>query len=68
MREGQLKAVATTGSQRTPTLPGVPTVTSSGLPDYVVESWNELSAPAGVPDDIIRFLNRAVNDVLICRS
>ncbi len=64
VREGQLKAVATTGSQRTPSLPGVPTVTSGGLPDYVVESWNGLSAPAGVPDDIIRFLNRAVNDVL----
>jgi tripartite-type tricarboxylate transporter receptor subunit TctC len=64
VREGQLKAVATTGSMRTPALPGVPTVVESGLPNYVVESWNALSGPSGMPDDIVKFLNRAVNEVL----
>jgi len=64
VREGQLTAAATTGSRRTPALPAVPTVVESGLPGYVVESWNGLSAPAGTPDEIVRFLNRAVNDVL----
>src|SRR5499427_7061001 len=61
---GQLKAIATTGGKRTPALPAVPTVGESGLPDYVVESWNALSGPGGLPDDIVKFLNRAVNDVL----
>src|SRR5579883_205071 len=61
---GQVKAVATTGGKRTPALPAVPTVAESGLPAYVVESWNALSGPGGMPDDIVRFLNRAVNDVL----
>jgi tripartite-type tricarboxylate transporter receptor subunit TctC len=61
---GQIKAVATTGGNRTPALPAVPTVGESGLPTYVVESWNALSGPGGMPDDIVRFLNRAVNDVL----
>ena len=61
---GQLKAVATTGGKRTPALPAVPTVGESGLPAYVVESWNALSGPGGMPDDIVKFLNRAVNDVL----
>jgi len=61
---GQLKAVATTGSKRTPALPAVPTVGESGLPAYVVESWNALSGPGGMPDEIVKFLNRAVNDVL----
>jgi len=64
VREGQLRAVATTGSSATPALPAVPTVAASGLPDYVVESWNGLSGPAGMPDDVVRILNRAVNDVL----
>jgi tripartite-type tricarboxylate transporter receptor subunit TctC len=64
VRGGQLKAVATTGSKRTPALPAVPTVGESGLPAYVVESWNALSGPGGMPDDIVKFLNRAVNDVL----
>lgn len=61
---GQLKAVATTGSKRTPALPAVPTVGESGLAAYVVESWNALSGPGGMPDDIVRFLNHIVNDVL----
>jgi tripartite-type tricarboxylate transporter receptor subunit TctC len=64
VRESKLIAVATTGARRTPTLPAVPTVRESGLPDYVVESWNALSGPAGMPDDIVRLLNRAVNEVL----
>jgi tripartite-type tricarboxylate transporter receptor subunit TctC len=64
VREGQLTAVATTGAHRTPALPAVPTVRESGLPGYVVESWNALSGPAGMPDDVVRLLNRAVNDVL----
>jgi putative tricarboxylic transport membrane protein len=64
VREGQLVAVATTGDHRTPALPAVPTVRESGLPTYVVESWNALSGPAGIPDDIVRLLNRAINEVV----
>jgi tripartite-type tricarboxylate transporter receptor subunit TctC len=64
VREGQLIAVATTGEHRTPALPAVPTVRESGLPTYVVESWNALSGPAGMPDDVVRLLNRAINEVL----
>jgi tripartite-type tricarboxylate transporter receptor subunit TctC len=64
IREGRLMAVATTGAHRTPALPAVPTVRESGLADYVVESWNALSGPAGMPDDIVRLLNRTVNEVL----
>lgn len=64
IREGRIRAVATTGENRTPALPAVPTVRESGLPGYVVESWNALSGPAGIPDDIVWLLNRAINDVL----
>ncbi len=64
VREGQISAVATTGENRTPALPAVPTVRESGLPSYVVESWNALSGPAGIPQDIVRLLNRAINEVL----
>ena len=64
IRDAKLMAVATTGAHRTPALPAVPTVRESGLAGYVVESWNALSGPAGMPDDVVRLLNRAVNDVL----
>jgi tripartite-type tricarboxylate transporter receptor subunit TctC len=62
--EGRLKAAAVTGERRTPALSAVPTVVESGLPGYVVESWNALSGPGGMSGDLVRFLNRAVNDVL----
>jgi tripartite-type tricarboxylate transporter receptor subunit TctC len=32
----------------------------SGLPDYVVTSWNALSAPGGLPKDILVVLNRDI--------
>jgi tripartite-type tricarboxylate transporter receptor subunit TctC len=64
IRDSKLMAVATTGAHRTPALPAVPTARESGLPGYVVESWNALSGPAGMPDDIVRLLNRAVNEVV----
>jgi tripartite-type tricarboxylate transporter receptor subunit TctC len=64
VREGRLKAVAVTGERRTPALSAVPTVAESGLPAYVVESWNALSGPGGMSGDVVKFLNRAVNDVL----
>jgi len=64
VRDGKLRAVATTGEHRTPALPAVPTVRESGLPAHVVESWNALSGPAGIPDDVVRLLNRAINEVL----
>jgi tripartite-type tricarboxylate transporter receptor subunit TctC len=64
IRDGKLRAVATTGSVPTAALPAVPSVAGSGLPDYVVESWNGLAGPAGMPDDIVGSLNHAVNGVL----
>jgi tripartite-type tricarboxylate transporter receptor subunit TctC len=60
----QMVAVASTGEQRSPSTPNVPTVKESGLPDYVVTSWNAVSAPAGTPDSIVRLLSREINAVL----
>ena len=39
-------------------------LTKISLPTYVVESWNALSGPAGIPDDVVRLLNRSINEVL----
>lgn len=56
----QLISVASTGEKRSPSTPDVPTVKESGLPDYVVTSWNAVSGPAGMPDSIVRLLNREI--------
>ena len=59
----QLRALATTGGQRTRSTPDVPTVKEAGL-DYDVSSWNAISAPAGTPDDIVRSLSREIIDAM----
>jgi tripartite-type tricarboxylate transporter receptor subunit TctC len=64
LNDQQLRAVASTGERRSASTPDVPTVRESGLPDYVVTSWNAVSAPAGTPDDIVRLLSREINAAL----
>lgn len=62
--EGKIRAVASTGDKRAPWTPDVPTVAESGVPDYVVWSWNALAGPTGMPRDVIALLNREVNTAL----
>jgi tripartite-type tricarboxylate transporter receptor subunit TctC len=60
----QIKIIATSGSERSPFLDGIPTVNDAGYRDYVVTSWNALSARAGTPTDIIGKLNSEIKTVL----
>jgi tripartite-type tricarboxylate transporter receptor subunit TctC len=57
-RDTRIKILATTGEQRSPLLPNVPTLKESGYSDFVVSTWQALAAPRGTPDDVLRFLNR----------
>ena len=56
----KLRILASADEERNPILPDVPTVKELGIPDYVVTSWNALSAPAGLPQDILAVLNRDI--------
>jgi tripartite-type tricarboxylate transporter receptor subunit TctC len=53
---GRVKALAVTTSQRSPTMPQVPTMAEAGLPEYDVSVWFGLVAPAHTPLDIRRKL------------
>ena len=46
---GKVRIIATTAENRDPLLMEVPTAKESGLPSYVVTSWNGIGARAGVP-------------------
>ncbi len=59
----RIRILAMTGEQRSPLLPDVPTLKESGYPDLVVTTWNGLSAPKGVSDEIVKILNRAMVEV-----
>jgi len=60
VKGGKLRALATTGAKRIPTLPDVPTVAESGFPGFNVVAWWGLAAPAGTPPDVIKRLGDAV--------
>mgnify|MGYP003330307048 CR=1 FL=1 len=50
---GRLRALAVTGSSRSPLLPDVPTVAESGLPRFENTGWFGLLGPAGLPRPIV---------------
>jgi len=61
---GKVRIIATSGEDRDPLLPDVPTAKESGFPSYIVTSWNGVAAPAGVPADVVNFLSAAINRAL----
>ena len=64
IQEGKLRALATTGAQRVPTLPDIPTLAEQGLTGYDVALWMGIAAPAGTPPAIVERLNREMREVL----
>jgi len=53
IREGQVRALAVTSSERFPAIPDVPTMRESGVNAEPVVAWIGLFAPAGTPADRI---------------
>ncbi|MGE0038099.1 MAG: Bug family tripartite tricarboxylate transporter substrate binding protein [Xanthobacteraceae bacterium] len=64
IRDGKLRALATSGAKRSAALPDVPTVAESGLPGYEAVLWVAMVTPAGTPTAITTRLNRELNDIL----
>ena len=62
--DGKVRIIATSGEERDPLLKDVPTAKESGLPEYVVSSWNGVGASAGVPADIIATLSTEIRRAL----
>ncbi len=64
IRDGKARAVAVTGTARSPDLPDVPTMIESGYPDYRLTFWTGVLAPAGTPPAFVGKLNAAINEGL----
>jgi tripartite-type tricarboxylate transporter receptor subunit TctC len=62
-KAGKVKALATTGLQRSSVLPDVPTVNESGVPGYEATIWLGLLAPKGTPQAVVDKLNEAVSRI-----
>ena len=64
IRAGKLRALAVTGSQRSPQLPDVPTLAESGYPGMVAYVWLGLLAPTGTPGSVVERLHRETQAAL----
>jgi tripartite-type tricarboxylate transporter receptor subunit TctC len=64
MAPGKLKALAVTTARRLSSLPSLPTIDESGLPGYDYFAWYGVSAPAGLPQDVLTRLNTALGKIL----
>ena len=64
IQSGKVRALGVTGRTRNASLPGVPTIAEAGVPGYAAEPWYTVSAPKGVPADVLKKLNAELNAVL----
>jgi tripartite-type tricarboxylate transporter receptor subunit TctC len=64
VQAGRMRALAVTGLQRTPAVPGVATMAESGLPGFEVVGFFGVMAPAGTPREIVERLNGEIGKVL----
>ena len=64
IRAGKVRAIGLASKQRNPAVPDVPTMEELGLKDFEVGTWSALIAPRGVPPEVVRKVNAAVNAVL----
>jgi tripartite-type tricarboxylate transporter receptor subunit TctC len=63
-KAGKVKALATSGSKRSPVTPEIPTLAEAGLPGYESGIWLGLMAPAKTPRPVLEKLNAEVNKIL----
>ena len=64
VQAGRLRALAVTGPKPTPLVPGLPTVSESGVPGFVMTSWWGMFGPAGLPQPIVTRLNTELVRIL----
>ena len=68
IRNGTLRGVAVTSSQRSAAAPDMPTFQEAGIKDYDIQQWWGLLGPANVDPAIQQFINSSVNKALASKD
>ena len=64
VKAGKLVALAVTTKQRSKSMPDLPTLAESGVPNYEFDSWFGLLAPRGTPAPVLAKLHSGVVQAL----
>jgi tripartite-type tricarboxylate transporter receptor subunit TctC len=64
IKDGRLRALATSGTKRSGALPDVPTLIEAGFPDFEVDLWLGVFAPINTPTALLRRLNSEIDAAL----
>jgi tripartite-type tricarboxylate transporter receptor subunit TctC len=64
VKSGQLRSLGVASAKRAPQLPEVPTFVEAGVPDYLMDYWYCLVAPAATPKDVQARFHGAVHEVM----
>jgi tripartite-type tricarboxylate transporter receptor subunit TctC len=64
VRSGKLKALATTGAQRSPMAPELPTMIEAGLQGFEVSAWYMVFAPKKTPPELLEKINAAITKAM----
>lgn len=64
VKTNKLRALAVTAQERSPFLPGVPTMAESGMRDFEVTNWIGVLAPAETPRAIVGRINADIRQSL----
>lgn len=57
VKAGRMRALAVTTAVRSALVPDLPSMEEAGVPNFDLNSWNGVFAPAGTPADIVSRLN-----------
>jgi len=63
-RSGRLRALGVTSLRRHASIPEIPAIAETALPDYQVQSWYGILVAAGTRSDIVSRINAAVTSAL----
>lgn len=63
IKDGRLRGLAVTDSERWPDLPDVPSVHELGMPEMGIVAWTAILAPAGTPDEVVETLGAHIRAI-----
>ena len=64
VKQGKLRCLGVTSTERTPLLPDVPTIAEQGLKGFVSYNWNGLLAPAATSKAIVSRIHEIIAKAL----